>query len=552
MRFSVRRYILIMAVAVMALFPVRLFAAEGEAVAPRLVVNIVIGALRSGDLERYSDGFTIGGFNRLGVEGIKCRALYSYGGGSSVTSLSTFATGALPATHGVVGGEWFDRVSSELVDLVAESNTKGVAHDWGEGSASPKNLVAQTFTESLREARRESKSFTVALDAASAVAMNGRGGDVVWIDPRTSEWASSTAYMTALPKWIERLNSIGVDPITWQLYGGKKMVNRREFGVVDGIEPLVSKGLTKQQAHNAAAYDYLTYTPAGNRALLDMAWSAVQSLELGRDEVTDVVNISLDTAQNIMSQYGPESMEVEDMYYRLDRDLERFIDNVRGWVEHRDVLFVVTSAGGASPSYDSESRDGAEILEGYKLFNAEQFAVILNTFLGAKYGAEQWVLGYRNRAVYLNHNLIYQRKLRLEELQSEVADFALQFRGVSHAVTASALRGSYFADGFGALIQRSFYPRRSGDVVINLMSGWIEERDEARSMQGSGYRYDREVPLLIMGSGITSGVVDRELRVVDIAPTVARVIGIKAPMSAEGEVASEIVSAAAASQGVTY
>ncbi len=530
-----------------------LFAADKLASAPRLVVNIVIGSMRATDLKRYSDNFSVGGFNRLCLEGVECQAAaYSYSAGATVTSLATIATGALPSTHGVIGESWYEKSSGKLQDLTFNKEVKSLPLDIAGGGASPRKLVAETLTEALREQKRESKSFTVALNAPSAVVMNGRGGDVIWVDPRTSEWASSTAYMSHLPEWVQKANKMGVVPQIWLPSEGKSFKNRRDFGLTDGIKPIEPKGMTKQAAANAAAYDYLAYTPAGNSALLDMAWSAVQNLSLGSDEVTDILNISLDSSRNVIAQYGVESKEVEDMYYRLDRDLGRFIDNVRGWVKYRDVLFVVTSAGGSSPAYDAESRDGAEISEGYKIFNGEQFGVILNTFLGSKYGTGEWVLGYKNRSIYLNHNLTYKRKLSLEQLQNEVAEFALQFRGVSHAITASAMRGSYFGDGYASLLQRSFYPRRTGDVVVSLMSGWIEEREEARSTAGSIYRYDRDVPLLIMGSGVDNIDLARPVRMIDIAPTVARIIGVITPMSSEGEAIKEIVDSAAGVVGLVY
>lgn len=78
----------------------------------------------------------------------------------------------------------------------------------------------------------------------------------------------------------------------------------------------------------------------------------------------------------------------------------------------------------------------------------------------------------------------------------------MQFRGVSHALSSTAMRSSYFGSGYGEKMQNSFYPRRSGDVVVNLMPGCIEERPDVRSKSGSMYGYDTTVPLVLYGGGI--------------------------------------------------
>ncbi len=241
-------------------------------------------------------------------------------------------------------------------------------------------------------------------------------------------------------------------------------------------------------------YERLLYTPAGNTAVLGLAKQAIAQMRLGRDEETDLMNICLDASRRIAEAYGPESMEVEDMLYRLDRDLDDFLTFLFAQVDPERVAVVLTSDHGTSPSYDAGPEEGDR-------FNVRQFEVIVNGFLNARYGAGEWVLDYEDKSLYLNHNLIYERGLNLAEVQNEVAIFAMQFRGVSHAQSATAVRTSYFGSGYARMMQNSYYPRRSGDVLLNFMPGWIEQRERCVSMSGSMYGYDREVPLLFYGAG---------------------------------------------------
>ncbi|MDE5815718.1 MAG: alkaline phosphatase family protein, partial [Alistipes sp.] len=223
-----------------------------------------------------------------------------------------------------------------------------------------------------------------------------------------------------------------------------------------------------------------------------------------------------------------------DMYYRLDRDLADFLTFLFAQVDADDVLVVFTAAHGTSPSYDYGPRPAER-------FNNRQFAVIVNGFLNVRYGAGDWVLLCENNCLWLNHNLIYERGLNLADVQNEVAVFAMQFDGVSHALAGTAMRTSYFGSGYARKMQNGFYPRRSGDVVLNLVPGCIEERERCVSSSGSLYGYDTQVPLIFYGAGVGAQRVGRRVEMTAVAPTLAHVAGITEPSASEGEVLEEIV-----------
>ena len=272
----------------------------------------------------------------------------------------------------------------------------------------------------------------------------------------------------------------------------------------------------------------------GNTAVLGFAKQAIAQFKLGDDATPDLLNICLDTPRRISEAYGPESVEVEDMYYRLDRDLADFLTFVFAQVRNGEVLVVFTSDHGTSPSFDTGHEESDR-------FNTRQFEVIVNGFLNVRYGMGDWVLEYEDKCVYLNHNLIYERGLDLAEVQNEVAIFAMQFRGVSHALSATAMRTSYFGSGYARKMQNSFYPRRSGDVILNLMPGWIEEQERCWSSSGSMYGYDTQVPLVFYGVGVGPQRIKRRMDMTAVAPTVARMLEITEPAASEGEVLPEII-----------
>lgn len=503
---------------------------QASAQAPRLVVQIVIGSMRAGDLERYADNLSEGGFKRLMQGGAYFKeGRYDYQQTTTPVSLTTLVTGAMPSMHGIIGNYWFDYTDNSRVELTAGRRGEGGYH-----------LVAPTLAETLLLHSPESKAVSLAQEASSAIVMGGREGEIFWIDPETGEWTSSLYYTQSMPEWMARSNREGYNlsyllPDWRQILPKDKYLNTRHDDIRMTVESRRKATPQPRRANPQSYGEKLCYTPAGNSAVIGMAKQVIAQYELGKDENPDLLNLYFDSSRHIHQIYGPESIEVEDMYYRLDRELADFLTFLFAQVEEKECLVVLTSDHGTSSSYDLKEEQPAD------RFNTQQFRVIVNGFLNVRYGTGNWVLGYRDQSIYLNHNLIYERNLRLEEVQNEVAIFAQQFSGVSHALAASALRTSYFGSGYARRIQNSFYPRRSGDVMLNLQPGQIEERDLIRSASGSMYGYDTRVPLIFYGHHIGAREIRSETDMCTVAPTLARLMDIPEPEASEGRPLEELV-----------
>lgn len=509
---------------------------------PRLVVNIVVSSLKADDLDRYGDNFSEGGFRRLMHGGAYfTEASYDYMQTTTPVSLATISTGAMPSTHGVVADRWFDYITNKLTSLIEDKREQSINFSSGSGQYSPRQLTAQTLTDALVEQHPESRVATIAIEPLSAIVMAGHKGDVYWMERNKTYWTSSTYYIQNLPIWISAYNEAGIN----QAYSVKRWTtmlpydsyHNSQVSRIEGLHSRKNKRIdfvgdvsTSKKDSDITTYDMMAMSPAGNSAILAFAKQIIGKNEMGKDEITDILNVVLDTPRNICRHFGPESVEYEDMLYRLDLDLTDFITFVQAQVSSpNDVVITLTSDHGSSPSFDSPGKE-------QERFNTMQAEVITNAFIGAKYGNGQWILGYIDRAFYLNHNLIYEKGLSIADIQHEVATFVMQLRGVSHATSAEAMRSSYFGSGYGRKIQNGFYPRRSGDVIINLMPGWIEERVGIRSSSGSMYLYDTQVPLIIYGGGVTAKQYANKIDMTSLATTLAHLMDINPPSAAEGEI----------------
>ncbi|MBO7342860.1 MAG: alkaline phosphatase family protein [Alistipes sp.] len=533
MRFT--RYIVVIVAFILAATSIAMAQTE-----PRLVVNIVISSMGANDLDRYANNFSSAGLRRIINGGQRfTNASYDYMQTTTPVSLATLSTGATPSIHGVVADRWFDYVGNKEVMLIEDRKEQSVNYSGGSGSYSPRNLVAQTLSDALAQQHPDSRIATIAVEPLSAIVMAGRSGEVYWMETLQSSWTTSSYYSKELPKWIADYNYQDKN----EEYAIKRWTSllpyddyhNSQVSVIEGLQSKSNKRIIHVQDTPLAKgtmddiYYQMCYTPAGNSAMLAFAREVVLHNKMGGDAVPDMLNIVLDTPRLISNRFGPESVEYEDMLYRLDRDLESFLSFLATQVATPEqLLIVLTSDHGTSPSYNATS-------EARERFNVRQAEVITNAFIGSIYGNGDWILGCIDRAIYLNHNLIMDKGLSLEKIQNDVATFVMQLRGVSQAVTAESMRGSYFGSGYGRKIQNGFYPRRSGDVVLNLMPEWIEEREQTRSMSGSMYRYDTQVPLIIYGAGCKAQLRNDKIDMTSLAATEAEMLGITAPSAAEGE-----------------
>ena len=500
--------------------------------------------MQADDLERYDSNFSTGGFKRLMNDGAWfTNASYDYMQTTTPVSLATISTGALPSTHGVVADSWFEYIGNKRISLIEDSKEQSVNYSGGSKGYSPRNLIAETIGEALAEHDHKSRIATIAIDPTSAVVMAGRAGEVYWLENLQAYWTTSSFYTKELPQWISLYNRNDSNNSymikRWELLLPYDDYLNSQVSCIEGLKSknnkritLIGEEQTSVKSSFDDVYEQMCYTPAGNNAMFAFAKQLISNNEMGKDESTDMLNIVLDTPTKICQRFGPESVEYEDMLYRLDRNIEDLLSFISAQVtDPRQVIVTLTSTHGSSPSYNTPDK-----LQ--ERFNIRQAEVITNAFIGSQHGNGEWIFGCIDRAIYLNHNLIYEKGLSIAEIQHDIATFLMQLRGVSHAVAAEAMRNTYFGSGYGRKIQNGFYPRRSGDVIINLMPGWITEQEGIRSSSGSMYLYDTQVPLIIYGGGVKAARHDEKSDITSLAVTEARLLGISTPSAAEGEVLS--------------
>ncbi|MDR2847471.1 MAG: alkaline phosphatase family protein [Bacteroidales bacterium] len=516
---------------------------------PKLIIGIVVEQMRSDYIQRFWDKFGEGGFKRLINEGTYFQnANYKHFFTQTAVGYATIYTGSIPANHGIVANQWFDRVVEKQQTAVGDETVTTVGGSFAAGQFSPRNLMASTIGDEIKMSNmRQSKVFGISLNPVSAILPAGHAADgAFWLDSENGTWVSSSYYMQSLPQWLNEENKKKLADIylarTWEPSFPVEQytkcltdANPYETGI-DGriVFPYVLSEIAKGR-NISSRYQLLMQTPFGNTLTKDMAIATIINENLGKDEFTDLLTVSFVATENIGNAFGTMSIELEDAFLKLDRELEHFLTFVDDFVGKQNTLIFLTSNHGAAQTvgYPAESRIPVGV------FNSNSAVSLLRSYLNALYGSGDWIKAYHEQQLYLNFEVIENAKLKLEDFQNTVAQFMIQFTGVSNTLTSNALQTHQFTDGFRGMMQNSYFPRRSGDVFINLYPGWVEKSANAVS-HNSAYIYDTQVPLIWYGWKVKRDKITVSTDITSIAPTIANFLKIAPPNASAGNIITEL------------
>lgn len=531
------RKILIAVLFALVLVPSPVYSQSAEH-PPKLVVNIVVSQMRYDYLKRFGHNFAEKGIRMMISDGVNCtNARYDYMGNNTPSGLATLITGTNPAAHGIVSDRWMDYTTNEPVYVISDKNYYGLGCVEILGQYAPSRMTASTVGDELKRHNKDSRVISIALEPVSGIVAGGTMADAAyWFDPFRGNWCTSTYYMDRLPNWVDNFNTAkSVDSYNqreWSLLHlpSKYVYSERSeiMSAADRKAFTFSLNRLFKRKENEG-YFKLQITPMGVDMMMDFVKQTIVYESLGKDNQPDILTVTVDPFRFITETYGSEAMETEDALYRLDANIADLIQFTETQVGKGNALFILTADHGSNDTFREETRyPGGR-------FNVMQFKVLINGFLNTQYGVENWVVDYANNNLYLNRRIVFEKGLNLNEMQSQAAAFALQFRGVGHAITGTALQNNYFAGGTLQKIQNGYHPKHSGDVVIGLMPGWMEKEENKVSLTGSVYEYDTHVPLLWYGSHLRRETVQTPVNMTDVAPTLARILGVNLPDAATGQ-----------------
>ncbi len=280
----------------------------------------------------------------------------------------------------------------------------------------------------------------------------------------------------------------------------------------------------------------ISQTPFGNTLTLAFAKAAIEGYELGGGEVTDLLAISLSSPDKIGHRFGPNSIEVEDNYLRLDRDLEEFFVYLDERYGRDGYLFFITADHGVNQS--------PGFLEEHKLptgfMNKSEVTERVSKALKKKYGVSGIILAETDNLVYMDYDVVDKKGLDRLSVAQFIARELKKESGIQNAFPTEAIATTTLTEKAKSMVTNGYHPKRSGDVFIIRSAGWKWGSRNGAS-HSDWYAYDAHIPLVWMGHGIKRGHTHRNIGMTDIAPTIAALLKIQMPSGNIGEVITEIV-----------
>ena len=513
---------------------------------PKLVIGIVIDGMRYDYIYRYWNNFKDNGFKKLINEGTFCKnANYNYLFTQSSVGYATISTGAMPSSHGIIADKLYQRSKGKLVSCTLDKKVHCIGSDCETGNMSPKNLLTSTLADELNLSNNhKSKIISISMNANDAILSGGHTANAAyWFDKKTGDWVTSSFYMDSLPTWVVDFNKKKIPDIyldrQWnpilpveQYTEGNTQGNSQRIGFYKKSGFPYDLLKLKKKSKN---YEVLKNTPFGNTYTKDFAIATIINEKLGTDNYPDVLTVGFSATEDISNDCGPNSIELEDAYIRLDREIAHFLSFIEDNIGKNNVLIFLTSNHGTS--YAPQTLIDKKIPAGY--FNSDRALLLLRTYMNAVYGSGNWIKAYYDKSIYLDRNLIEDSQLSLQDVQTKVAQFLIQFSGVANTITATTLENTDFSKGIFKKMQNSFNQERSGDVIINLEPAWIEKGNYV-AQSNSPYNYDTHVPLIWYGWKIKRSTLNRNILINDIAPTIANFLNIAQPNACSGNVINDI------------
>lgn len=515
---------------------------------PKLVVGIVVDQMRQEYFYKYEDRYAEGGLKRLMYEGFMMKnGHYNYIPTYTGPGHASVYTGATPATHGIIGNDWYVRQLNGTIYCAGDSTVTAVGGSAGSGKISPRNMLTTTITDELRFAsNKRSKVVGIAIKDRGAALPAGHLGDAYWFDGSSGEFMTSTYYTEELPKWVKDFNNRALPKKylsqTWETlfpietYRQSISDDNPFEGPFKGREtPTFPYDLPALMKDNGGL-GMIASTPFGNTLTLDMAYAALEGEQLGKRGETDFLAVSFSSPDYIGHRFGPTSIEVEDNYLRLDRELAQFFDHLDKELGKGQYLVFLTADHGVADvvNYMKSENVPAGSLKTREIISQ------LREFTNQQYGEGDWILSFSNEQVFLNRELAASKSLDLTKMQLEVADFLLTFDGIKETYIANDMKRVEYNFGRKKLLQMGFNHKASGDVMYIMEPAWLANASTGTT-HGSGFKYDTNVPIVFYGWGIKPGQSANYATVTDIAPTLAMLLKTRLPNGATGEPILEVL-----------
>lgn len=516
--------------------------APPSATPPRLVVLIPIDGFPQRQLVDYRDQFVADGFRRFLDRGAWFSdALQGHSLTDTASGHSVMLTGAYPHRSGIISNEWRDPVTFLQQYCTADPEYKYLGGNPTKrlDGTSPRNMKVETVGDVLRRANDKSRVLAVSLLDRAAILPAGHRGTAYMYQAQTGQFASSSYYMAEHPEWVTKFNAAKPadrffhaqwKPLLEDAAYARSLPDEQPFYAKGGKLPKVIG--EAMQAPGPGFYDELRSSPFHDELVLEFARAAMAAEHLGQDDIPDILIVSLKAHDFINHAWSAESRLSQDHTLRLDRLLAAFFQHLDATLGKDAWLAVLTADHGFTPAPEASAAKGLDAKRA-RLFPS---LAGMNAELEKIFGPGKWIQGFSADTLVIDKALAKKGGVDISRVAEEARRLLLREPVIEAAYTrAEMMSGSRSGSPWFERMERSFHPERSGDVQYVIKRYW--SLSTQAGTHGAPHPEDSNVPIAFYGpTWISAGRNDTRVETVDIAPTLARILGIAAPAAAEGKV----------------
>ncbi len=510
---------------------------------PKLVVGIVIDQMRYDYLYKFYPYYSENGFKKLMNEGSNFTfAHFNYVPTYTAPGHSSIYTGTTPYYHGIIANNWYDRKAQKTIYCADDSTQETVGSDDNKGRMSPKRLMTTTITDQLKLATNgASKVIGISLKDRAAILPAGHMADAAyWYDNKNGKFISSTFYLNNLPQWVKEFNSLKLADkymsTSWKLSLPLKNYEVALPDKSDFEKDVFNEGKTTfphsfSDIKNSEKYGLMESTPYGNQILLEFAKAALRNEKMGKGKWTDFLAISFSSTDFIGHAYGPNSVEIEDTYIKLDKQIAELLSALDKQVGKGNYVVFLTADHGVveNNGYREEHNLSSGGLGSKKMTDS------LYEYSKRIFGTKDIISNTSNNQIFLNHKLLNSKNLNLNEVENSLAEYLRNtFPEITEIFKRSDLQKFTPTRNTTNLILNGFNPVRSGDIAYGLQAGLLPDKISRGTSHGSYYSYDTHVPMLFYGWHVPKQTINKPVFIIDIAPTIADLLKITEPEACYG------------------
>ncbi len=518
----------------------------------KLAVVISVDQMRYDYLERFGSLFT-GGLKELSEKStIYTQAYHEHSMTATAPGHATLSTGCYPMNHGIIGNNFYNQKTKRSIYGVSDPSVSLIGGAQAAPGVSPKNLKRNALGDHLKKASSKSKVFSVAIKDRTSILLGGKKPNhAFWFDNGSLKFISSSYYGRSLPSYIDEMKAMDLYADEIEKGWHKKLpdeaykLSREDNFIFENGQFLPEFPHTKKRTAGFIRPEMkntmiMRLTPLGDKYVLDMAQKIIQEEQLGKDDKTDILFVGCSNADAIGHHFGPMSQEVQDYYLWLDEYLETFIAYLDKTVGRANYVIGLSADHGvltmpeelSKRNIDAKRISGKDFLD--MITQAEKAAA---TQLGV---ADSLFLSAGSAGITPDYALTRKKGHKDAKVRQVIAEALEELDLVEEVFTLETLAAPNGQE-MQELFRRSSYPERGHHIKMRYKENYLAGYSNNGTTHGSPYDYDQHVPILFFGGKIPAQKIDRKVATVDLAPTMARLIGLQPKEKMDGEVLLEAV-----------